>query len=172
MSFRIPIGLTLAAGTALLVSTGARPAPSADAAARLLVIGETGGTFTSQFNPTSFLVEKDVPWQTQPGAVEPPDVTFQFPHPSLLTTTLNFDTDQSGQDVADLVGPLEGLATISPSLHRPPMVTVQFGTFSFKGVIVSYSVKYSQFQADGTKGRAVVKLAVQGASAASVRPPT
>jgi hypothetical protein len=72
--------------------------------------------------------------------------------------------------VADLVHPLEQLSSIEPALLRPPMVLVQYGSFTFNGVIESLSVKYSQFQADGTKDRATVKIAIRGASTASLTP--
>ena len=39
----------------------------------------------------------------------------------------------------------EQLSSIEPALLRPPMVQVQYGSFTFNGVIEVLSVKYSRF---------------------------
>jgi hypothetical protein len=68
------------------------------------------------------------------------------------------------------VAPLEQLASVDQVLLRPPVVRLQFGSFTFTGVIESVSVKYSQFEADGTKDRATVKFVIRGASGAVATP--
>jgi contractile injection system tube protein len=171
MTLPICRGRRLAVTTVILLAAGAASA-SAAPPVKLTVkaVEGSGVTFTSQFSPTSFLVEKAVPWKTLPGDQEPPTQQFESPQPSLLTAQLMFDSDAPGSDVNDFVAPLEHLASIDPVLNRPPVVKLQFGAFSFTGVIESVSVKYSQFEADGTKDRAVVKFVIRGASGAVVVP--
>jgi Contractile injection system tube protein len=166
----VPSARRPAAAAIMLWAAGAVSAPAAPVKLTVKAVEGSGGTFTSQFNPTSFLVEKAVPWQTLPGSQEPPTQQFDSPQPSLLTAQLVFDSDAPGSDVNDFVSPLEHLASIDPVLGRPPIVKLQFGAFSFTGVIESVSVKYSQFEADGTKDRAVVKFVIRGASGAVVNP--
>jgi hypothetical protein len=157
------LALTLAAGPAL--ATPPQPAQ--------LTVKSTEGaltTFSSQFPPTKLLVQRAVPWNTLPGTVEPPVQEFSNTAPAILTAELSFDSHESGQDVADFVAPLEQLTTVDVSLGRPRIVLLQFGGFTFKGVLLSVEVAYSQFEDDATKERATVKFVIRGASAAMSAP--
>ena len=171
MTFPVRVGRARAAAGALLLAAGAVSASAAPPAKLTVKAMEGSGvTFTSQFNPTSFLVEKAIPWKTLPGIQEPPTQQFESPQPSMLTAQLLFDTNTPGDDVNDFVAPLEQLASVDQVLLRPPIVRLQFGSFTFTGVIESVSVKYSHFEADGTKDRATVKFVIRGASGAVATP--
>ena len=116
----------------------------------------------------SFVVEKPVDWSSKPGNVDPPAQQYGDPESAMLSATLSFVSDDPEVDVADIVGPLERMTMPDDALQRPPLVDFKLGTFSFRGVIDSLTIKYTAIDADGTKTKAVVDLKIRKTSHAEV----
>jgi hypothetical protein len=152
----------------LVLASVALPAPS-DAIEMVKIISlETGDPpFVPLFNPKEITVDKAVPWQKHKQSQgDHPTLEFTSAEPKTLTLELVFDTFEGRQNVYTTdVQRLEKLATVDPTLKRPPMVHFVWGTFpSFTGVIESLSVKYTLFLEDGTPVRATCALRLKQAT--------
>jgi hypothetical protein len=119
-----------------------------------------------QFNPKELQVDKTVSWTPAGGHEENPTQEFKEPQSSTLNVTLYFDTYETKKDVADVLKPLEAMATIDPKLGRPPLVLFAWGRFVFQGVVESLSQKFTMFLEDGTRCRCEVGLKMKSARGA------
>lgn len=133
-----------------------------------------GGSFTVQYNPKEFKLDKAVSWEeTQTQGQSGNFVQFQKGSPMTASMDLYFDTtntDPPGNVQTEWVGPLLALtkATVQPSQgeakelskKRPPSLLFQWGDFNFKCVVESVNTTFLMFASDGraVRARCTVKL--------------
>ena len=136
---------------------------------KVLITSEFGQSLTAQFNPKELQVDKSVSWTNAKGpATEDPDQEFKEPQSRSLSTTLYFDTYETGGDVyGQYVSKLESFVTMGAE-GRPPYVIFTWGNFSFKGVVESLSQKYTMFLSNGTRCRCEVGLKMKSTNKATV----
>jgi len=125
-------------------------------------------TFTVQYNPKEFKVDKKVSWkEVDEQGKDPSPLEFQKGSPRTITMELMFDTtnEETETDVfsvwveqllamtnADST-PASGEAT-DQGKERPTTVRFEWGTFELTGVIESITSSYTLFSAAGTPLRA------------------
>ncbi len=125
-------------------------------------------TFTVQYNPKEFKVDKKVSWkEVDEQGKDPSPLEFQKGSPRTITMELMFDTtnEETETDVfstwveqllamtnADST-PATGEAT-DRGKERPTTVRFEWGTFELTGVIESITTSYTLFAASGTPLRA------------------
>ncbi len=127
--------------------------------AELTITGE-GANITAQFNPTEFSLSKGVKIEdkdtTGLNGAEPQFIRGENEKSSrnlFLAATLGGGSVKSQTDAC------RKLAQIVPSLRRPPIVTVTWGTaLSFKAVVESVQRKFTLFDPSGTPLRATVTM--------------
>ena len=132
-------------------------------------------TFTVQYNPKEFKVDKKVSWKEvdEQGQDKPP-LEFQKGSPRSITMELMFDTtvEDEGSSEQDVywtwveqllamtntdATPASGEST-KQSKKRPTTVHFQWGTFELTGVVESITTTYTLFSAEGTPLRAKCQL--------------
>jgi LysM repeat protein len=111
------------------------------------------------FNPTQYTLNQDN------TLVEPPVPGLAAPVPQYvrgngrtLQMELFFDTYEQRGDVRRYTDRIYGLLNIRGPLHRPPICTFTWGSFSFTCVVESVGGNFTLFLPDGTPARA--KLSV------------
>jgi hypothetical protein len=127
---------------------------------------EGGTTFTFQYNPTQFQVDKQVTWQESKTQGQDQS-SKQYQKGDALSASFEcvFDTTNSGKNVkTEWVDSLLALtnAIVTPkdgepsdqTKHRPSKLQFQFGNFEMICVIESVSCTYTMFGADGGALRA------------------
>jgi nucleoid-associated protein YgaU len=128
---------------------------------------EGGSTLACIFNPKDFSVTKSNSWEAPPAPgkseVTP---TFGGGQPQELTLALLFDATLLTPEVTVKQVTIELFDSMKASKEersgksktRPPTLTFEWGTFSFKGVTKSLTVQYQLFSDKGEPIRADVKL--------------
>ena len=127
---------------------------------------EKGGTFTFQYNPKEFKVDKAVSWKEHDDQGQNAGLEYQKGAPMVVSLDAYFDTtNESNSDVRQKwvngllnltnpeVNPGEGLEK-----KRPPKLQFSWGSFSMTCVIESVNTTYLMFGPDGTPIRARVSL--------------
>lgn len=136
----------------------------------------SGQTIPVQFNPTSLQVEitNSVNQQGEAGGTN--QVSTQSS--AKMGLDLLFDTSASGEDVREKTRPLRaavrapqdggsgggaagGGGSNAGAAFTPPLVTFQWGTFSFAGIAESYRETLDFFSADGVPLRAQVAMSLK-----------
>lgn len=120
--------------------------------------GEENGV---QFNPSDYLIEKEVGWKEQDVAGrDAPAVEFTSGARRRLTTSLVFDTSDASHDVRVHTGRIEKLALVDRGLRppRPPRLLFRWGGFEFRCVLQSCASRYLLFDSDGTPLRAELRV--------------
>ena len=136
---------------------------------KAVFIGEVGGPFQVQYNPTAFQFDKPVSWQEHDEQGQQSSLEFQKSVPANLTMELMFDTTNEGGDVREkwvngllhltnpMVKPAQG-ESANLDKKRPPKVMFMWNSFKFNGVIESVNVTYLMFSTSGAPLRAKVNL--------------
>ncbi len=146
------------------VSTSTNPTK---ATFSLLEGGSAGTTFTVQYNPKEFKVDKKVAWKEveEQGKSKSP-LEFQKGSPRTLTMELYFDNTHMESPTSvydDWVEKLLAATNVdtSPSgessssdKQRPTSVLFEWGGFELTGVVESITTTYVYFSAEGTPLRA------------------
>jgi hypothetical protein len=125
-------------------------------------------TFTVQYNPKEFKVDKKVSWkEVDEQGKDPSPLEFQKGSPRTITMELMFDTTntETQADVFEAwvqkllvmtnadATPQTGEAT-DQGKERPTTVRFEWGTFELTGVVESITTTYTLFSASGTPLRA------------------
>lgn len=127
-----------------------------------------GGVIEAHFNPKEYTIAKSVPWNPHATAgLDAPEMQFTTGQGETLALELFFDTYEAATNVKAHTQRVHQLAKIAPALHRPPMVLVNWGSLTFKGVVESVSHRFTMFLEDGTPVRATCTLALREALSAS-----
>ena len=127
---------------------------------------DLGRTFSVQYNPKEFKVDKAVSWkehddqgQTNAG------LEFQKGAPLIVTMELLFDTTHDGSDVRNRVQGLMAFTNADvpatgegADKKRPPRLQFTWGSFTITCVIESLNVSYVMFSSSGHPIRARVSL--------------
>lgn len=141
--------------------------------AKLKVQTATGrsGTFVCQFNPEQLQINTQGKFTAieRPGE-DAPIVQFLGGSQSTLDLTIYFDTSASweiktglaftkpkkkeAKDVSAYTKHLLSLVRIEGKVHRPPIVTFEWGSLKFSGFVQNVSVKYTMFEKGGMPVRA------------------
>jgi hypothetical protein len=146
-------------------STSSNPAK----ACFVILEGEKADTtFTVQYNPKEFKVDKKVSWkEVDEQGKDPSPLEFQKGSPRTISMELMFDTtnEETETDVfeywvekllvmtnADST-PQTGEAT-DQGKERPTTVRFEWGSFELTGVVESVTTSYTLFSASGTPMRA------------------
>lgn len=125
------------------------------------------------FNPTEYTIAKSNSWTPRKNTGKNvPKMDFTGGGPRTLTLDLFFDVfEEEGGDVRDHIDKLWKLTMVDESLRhqktkrgRPPLCVFRWGgTWSFKAVVTSLSVRYVLFRQDGTPVRAIANATLQEA---------
>lgn len=123
------------------------------------------------FNPNEYTVKKRNSWSSATGkGTNVPRVEFTQGRPRTLSVNLLFDTYAEGKDVRTHTDALWRMMQVDPNLidastgkSRPPYVELQWGAFSFRGVITSLDQKFTLFDIDGKPLRTTVAVSLQQA---------
>lgn len=124
---------------------------------------------------TGITIDDNATWTSaRDSQSDAPTLEFTDGEPKTLSVELMFDGFEQKTNVHDkFVHPLEGLTSVDPDLHRPPMVSVSFPQGShlpaFAGVVSSVSTKYTMFLQDGTPTRCTTTITMKKASSATVK---
>lgn len=112
-----------------------------------------GATFTALFNPSEYTLTRSNEYTTKASAgTSKPSVCYANGANDKLTITFLLD----GTGVKGRPGPvttrlnlLLGLMRYRGDLHRPAFVTVSWGSFKFKGVLLSATTQFTLFDTQG-----------------------
>jgi len=119
------------------------------------------------FNPTEYSIEDASRWSDQEKMGQKPELHYTGGERKKLTMELFFDTYEARTDVRVHTSQIAGLLVIDKDEHRPPKVTLSWGTaapggthadFPFTGVLVSLKQQFVLFLGDGTPVRAKVAV--------------
>ena len=134
--------------------------------AKLII--EDAGELEVMFNPESYNLSFSASYSEKKVlGLDGPITQYIAGDSQTLDMTLHFDTYQpptlknpkeSGTDVTKITRKLAALVFIKGSLHRPPLVTFQWGGLNFKGVVTNVKQTCTMFLADGMPVRARVDL--------------
>ena len=118
--------------------------------------------FDVMLNPTQYTVEKgnQIAEIGVPGLSAP---ILQYVHGNTRTLSgeLYFDTYEQRTDVRQYTDKVFNLLAIDPSKHVPPICTVTWGSFSFRGVVDKVSGSYTLFLPNGTPVRAKLNVSIK-----------
>jgi hypothetical protein len=119
------------------------------------------------FNPKEYSIQKSVQWEPHkaPG-LDTPEQEFTSGNPAVLSVELFFDTYEDNASVKDHTDKIMTLALVDADSHRPPLVTFQWGDFTFTGVIESLAMRYTMFLSTGKPCRATANLSIKEAKTA------
>jgi nucleoid-associated protein YgaU len=126
---------------------------------RALIQPDGQNAITVLFNPGQYSVEKtnQIAEAGVPG-LEAPILQYVHGNTRTLSMELFFDTYEEQTDVTPYTDQIYGLLAIDPDTHVPPICTVSWGNFSFRGVMDTVSGKFTLFLADGTPVRATLDV--------------
>jgi Contractile injection system tube protein len=130
-----------------------------------------GAPITVHFNPASlvYTVENSNPQQ----GGDPKRRQFAAQFTGKLTMDLQFDTTSTGTDVRKATGPIAKFMQPEAAANKqsgsnnggankpaPPVVSFDWGAYSFKGVMESFKETIDFFSADGIPLRALLSIAL------------
>jgi len=124
---------------------------------------EAGARISFLFNPTTLEVKRTVNWKDQeaPGG-NAPSLTFDRGMSQTLDFDLVLDTTDTGADVTTYTNQLLNLTKVDTQKKRPPWVRLGWGRLnSFKCVVLSVTLTFTYFAANGTPLRARAKLGLK-----------
>src|SRR4051794_3932383 len=118
-----------------------------------------GDEFSVLFNPTQYSIDKanQIAEAAIPG-LEAPILQYVHGNTRTLSMDLFFDTYEEQDDVRDYTDQVFDLLLIDPDTHVPPICDVEWGSFSFRGVLDHVSGKFTLFLPDGTPARATLSV--------------
>lgn len=138
-------------------------------------VTEVGNRFQVQFNPTDIQLDATADWQNQEQQNSDVLIEFKNVKPRTLSMTLIFDTTTNNEDVSktyvnhlmdifrlQLLSDLdaEGKEQSLPQKKRNPIVTFNWGGFSFDGALTSLKTKFTMFSKSGFPVRAEVGVSL------------
>ena len=117
--------------------------------------------FIAMFNPESFSVQDEIEWTDRcvPGT-ERSDATYSRTKPR--TFSIEFTLDGTGVNGAKIPVTAQVIlfrlvtTNMDGTIHRPPYLMVQYGTFVQTCVLKSSTVTYSMFDSNGLPLRAKI----------------
>src|ERR1700741_216806 len=89
---------------------------------------DTNESFFVLFNPTQYSIEDASKWQDQDRMGQQPELHYTGGERRKLSMDLFFDTYESRSDVREHTGKIAGLLVFNRDQHRPPKVTISWGT--------------------------------------------
>lgn len=120
---------------------------------------EGHGTIDVLFNPNQYSVEKgnQIAESAVPGLSAP---ILQYVHGNTRTLGMElfFDTYEEQTDVTEYTSEIYDLLGIDADKHVPPICTITWGGFSFRGVLASVNGRFTLFLSDGTPVRATLTV--------------
>lgn len=128
---------------------------------------DTGEVFSVLFNPSQYSVDDASTWTDQQKIGQVPELIYTGGARKKLAMELFFDTYESKSDVREHTGKVAALLQYQREKHRPPVVTISWGTappgnvphdFPFKGVLESLKQQFILFMSDGTPVRAKLNV--------------
>ncbi len=126
---------------------------------------DTDESFSVLFNPTQYTIEDASKWQDQDRMGQQPELHYTGGERRKLSMDLFFDTYESRTDVRAHTSKIAGLLVFNREQHRPPKVTISWGTaapggphadFPFTCVLQSLKQQFVLFLGDGTPARATL----------------
>jgi nucleoid-associated protein YgaU len=113
----------------------------------------------ASFNPNQYSLSKanSIAEAAIPG-LEAPILQYVHGNTQTLDMDLFFDTYENGTTVKDETDKIYDLLYIIPATHAPPICTIEWGDFSFDGVLDHVSGKFTLFLPDGTPVRATLSV--------------
>lgn len=126
---------------------------------KVKITPQNGSTIVGLFNPASYNLSKGntIAKQSIPG-LNAPIVQYVGGKERTLSMKLYFDTYEEQTDVTQYTDAIYNLLKIVPTTHAAPICTVEWGKFSFKGVLENAQGEFSLFLADGTPVRANLQV--------------
>jgi nucleoid-associated protein YgaU len=128
---------------------------------KLKIRPETGDDIVVLFNPNTIKIDKTFQWRSTPKPQS--DVSQPQPtHGDAATLTISelfFDTYEARSNVRDQTNRLFQLTVVDGELHRPPIVTLQWGSWTFddfQWVLQQLNQTFTLFLDDGTPVRATL----------------
>jgi hypothetical protein len=123
-----------------------------------------------RFNPTDMSLERGSRFASMsvPG-LSMPILQYIRGDSDMLHVELFLDRTDEGNDVDADINALEGFIQIDSSLHAPPVVLFEWGSFSFTGVVKSLREKMTLFSEDGRRLRARIALTFKSYKSAEVQ---
>jgi len=124
---------------------------------------DTSEEFSVLFNPTEYMIEDSAKWEAQERMGQASELHYTGNERKKLTMELFFDSYESRTDVREHTSKIAGLLVFNQDKHRPPKVTLSWGTaapggphadFPFTCVLVTLKQTFVLFHADGTPARA------------------
>jgi hypothetical protein len=111
------------------------------------------------FNPNVYTVEKSnqIAESAVPG-LEAPILQYVHGNSRTLSMELFFDTYEEQTDVRTYTDKIFALLSIDAGTHVPPICSISWGGFTFRGVLDQASGKFSLFLPDGTPARATLNV--------------
>lgn len=150
----------------------ASSSPARGALQKAFLETEGGDRIDCLFNPAQLTLNTANHWVADlvPGRAAP-NLYFTGGHGGMLTTSLTFDTTNTGKAVTVHTAKLLKLMSVDTKLPgydsatgrgRPPWVKFHWGDFhSFAGVIADLQIDFTFFSADGTPLRAKAALVLR-----------
>jgi len=133
---------------------------------KLKIFPEEGEEIEVLFNPNKIRIDKSFQWRSTPK----PQSDFSQPQPThgdattLAIDELFFDTYEDRSSVREKTDLLFQLTVVNGELHRPPIVTLQWGSWTFddfQWVLQRLSQTFTLFLDDGTPVRATLACTFQ-----------
>ena len=140
---------------------------------------EGSNDINCQFNPTDYDVSHTVRYADKitPGGRSTISQFVSGESPT-LSVSLIFDTyfppmldepTEVGMDVTILTSEIAKLTQVNGSLHRPPIVTFEWGTVFFEGIVTDVKQQFTMFLSSGIPVRAKVDLTFRSVSEKGLR---
>lgn len=122
------------------------------------------------FNPTDLSVDRGSHYASMPvPGLAMPILQYIRGESDVLHLELFLDRTDEGRDVEADMAALKRFVTIDGTLHAPPVVEFDWGSFGFTGVVTSLRQKMSLFAEDGRTLRARVTLSLKSYRSAEVQ---
>ena len=117
-----------------------------------LLHAETIELLTLRKNGT--VASRQIGWDDEKGLT--PRVDFDLGDPHRLRMDFTLGTSEEKTDVRKLAARLDALAATDPQQGLPPLVGLGFDDLAYKGVLESFTLRFTLFLDDGTPVRAVM----------------
>ena len=113
----------------------------------------------ASFNPNQYSISKSnsIAESAIPG-LEAPILQYVHGNTRTLDMDLFFDTFEKRTSVTAETDKIYNLLYVVSSTHAPPICQIEWGGFSFPGVLDHVSGKFTLFLADGTPVRATLSV--------------
>jgi hypothetical protein len=122
------------------------------------------------FNPTELSLDRGSHYASMPvPGLGMPILQYIRGESDVLHLELFLDRTDEGLDVEADIAALKRFVTIDSTLHAPPVVEFEWGSFSFTGVVTSLRQKMTLFAEDGRTVRARLTLSLKSYKSAEVQ---